>query len=403
MPLRLFRRLRQMGPAWIISAVACGPATLASVSIAGSSYGYRLLWVVVLSAVFGTTAQYLAARVGIIQGRGIISATQDRLGSFWAWFLAIDALLATYLAAIFLMNALVGITGLITGLKSPWWGLAYAAAFCLYLVRGGYKWFETLCKTVVAFVVLCFVITALMADISWGQAAAGLLPNLPGGLGPALMMAAIMGGAVHITIIGMHTYTVGSRGWKLGDLGLARLDTFLSMGVAFLLYSVAIYLVAAGVLSPAGVQIKGATDAALSLGPLLGQNAMGIFLAGLWAAALSTIMPTFMAGAYFISDKLGWPTDSKDRRFKVLIVIGVLVSVLGPFIKGSFFLLLPVMLAVGLCGTPLILVLIMYFLNKKELAGDNANSLILNVLGVITILVTGFLAVRFVLGRMGLL
>ena len=50
---------RQMGPAWIISAVACGPATLASVSIAGATYGYALLWVVILSAVFGATAQYL--------------------------------------------------------------------------------------------------------------------------------------------------------------------------------------------------------------------------------------------------------------------------------------------------------------------------------------------------------
>ena len=64
--------LRQMGPAWIISAVACGPATLASVSIAGASYGFELLWVVILSAVFGATAQYLAARIGNIEGRGIV-------------------------------------------------------------------------------------------------------------------------------------------------------------------------------------------------------------------------------------------------------------------------------------------------------------------------------------------
>ncbi|MBW1819748.1 MAG: divalent metal cation transporter [Deltaproteobacteria bacterium] len=108
---------RQMGPAWIISAVACGPATLASVSIAGATYGYTLLWVVVLSAVFGATAQYLGARIGILEERGIIATTGKRLGPVWAWVLAVDAVLATYLAALVLMNALVGITGLV-----PWFG-----------------------------------------------------------------------------------------------------------------------------------------------------------------------------------------------------------------------------------------------------------------------------------------
>ncbi len=394
--------LGKMGPAWIISAVACGPATLASVSVAGASYGFALMWVVVLSAVFGATAQYLAARLGVIEGQGIIATTRARLGGAWAWVLTIDAVLATYLAAIFLMNALVGITGLVTGLASPWWGLAYAAAFTAFLIRGGYRWFETLCKVVVAFMVLCFVATALQAGIHPAQALAGLAPSLPGGLGSALVMAAIMGGAVHVTIIGMHTYNVGARGWTAADLGLARFDTVASMGVAFGLYSVAIYLVAAAVLHPAGIRIATAADAALSLGPLLGRLAMAIFLAGLWAAALSTIMPTFLAGAYFISDALGWPQDTGDSRFRVVIAAGVLLSVLGPFIKGSFILLLPVMLATGLCGTPLALALILYLLNRREVAGRHVNSLLLNLLGAATFLVTLVLAARFVLGKLGL-
>ena len=395
--------LRRMGPSWIISAVACGPATLASVSLAGAAHGFDLLWVVILSAVFGTTAQYLAAKSGVLEGRGIISATQDRLGRAWAWVLTVDAVLATYLAAIFLMNALVGITGLVTGLKSPWWGLVYAGAFTAFLIRGGYKWFETLCKAVVGFVVVCFVITAAKADISLGRMAGGLVPSFPGGLDAAMMMAAIMGGAVHVTIIGMHTYNTNAKGWTKKDLGLARFDTVMSMGVAFGLYSVAIFSVAAAVLYPAGVKIKGAADAALSLGPLLGSTAQGVFLAGLWAAALSTIMPTFLAGAYFISDKMGWPRDTGDRRFRLLIAAGVFLSVLGPFIKGSFFLLLPVMLAVGLCGTPLILAIILYFLNRTEVAGEYKNSWVLNVLGGVTFLVTLALAARFVLGKLGIL
>jgi len=399
---RWFRYARQMGPAWIISAVACGPATLASVSIAGASYGFDLLWVVILSAIFGATSQYLAARIGIIEGRGIIATTEQRLGNVWAWLLAIDAVLATYIAALVLMNALVGITSLVTHIDTAWWGIPYALIIALVLIRGGYRWFENICKVFVGFVVCCFIITAMQADIAFVDLAGGIIPDIPGGMDSALMIAAILGGAVHITIIGMHTYNTNARKWARKDLGLARFDNTLSMGFAFGIYSLAIFVVAAAVLHPNNIKIKLATDAALSLGPLLGENAMVIFLIGLWAATLSTISPTFLAGAYFIFDKMKWEPNPKDRKFHIVILGGALLSAFGPFIKGSFFLLLPFMLALGLCGTPLIIAIILYLLNKREVVGEYGNSVVLNVLGIITLVITTLVAVRFILLKISL-
>lgn len=208
---------------------------------------------------------------------------------------------------------------------------------------------------------------------------------------------------MHITIIGMHTYNTNARGWGRAELGLARFDTVLSMGVAFGIYSLAIFLVAAAVLHPHQVAVKGATDAALSLGPLLGRAAMAVFLAGLWAATFSTILPTFLAGIYFISDLMHWPARREDARFRALAFAGVALSAVGPFIKGSFFLLLPVMLAVGLCGTPLIIAIILYLLNRREVAGRERNSLGLNILGGLALAITTFAAVRFLLAQAGLL
>ncbi len=398
---KYYSYIKEMGPAWIISAVACGPATLASVAIAGATYGYSMLWVVVLSAVFGTTAQYLAARVGVLEGKGIITATEQHLGKVWAWILTIDALLATWLAAIVLMSALSGITSLVTGMDTPYWGVMYGILIGLFLVRKGYRTFETLCKMLVIFVVFCFMVTLFMADLSLPGIAQGLVPNLPGGMDAALMMAAIMGGAVHITIIGMHTYNTNARNWKPTDLPLARFDTISSMGLAFGTYSVAIFLVAAAVLNPNGITIKKATDAAFALQPLLGDNAMRIFMAGLWGATLSTLSPTFMAGAYFISDKMGWELNVRNKGFAAAVFAGCLVSMTGPFIKGSFFLLLPVMLALGLTGTPLIIAVILYLLNRAD--SPKKNSILLNCMGGLTFLVTTFLAARFLLTKIGLL
>ena len=119
--------IRQMGPAWIVSAVACGPATMASVSLAGALFGYRFLWIVILSALFAFVGQYMAARLGLLTGRGIIAVVDQNLGSAWGWVLMIDALAATWLASTVLMKALVDVTGVITGLATPWWSLPYAA------------------------------------------------------------------------------------------------------------------------------------------------------------------------------------------------------------------------------------------------------------------------------------
>ena len=401
---KLFHVFGRMGPAWIIAADACGPATLASLSIAGATYGYKLLWVVLLSVLFGATAQHLAVKIGLIEGQGIIATTEQRLGPVWGWVLTLDAVLTTWLAALVLMNALCGVTSLVTGIQTPYWGFFFAAVIAAILIKGGYRWFELLCKGLIVVILGSFLGTLAFVELSWEGIAAGLVPNLPGGLDSALMMAAIMGGAVHITIIGMHTYNCNAKKWTRKDLKLAKLDNALSMGGAFGLYSILIFLVAAAVLFPNQVKVASATDAALSLKPLLGSGAMAIFLLGLWGAAFSTLSPTVLAGVYFILDKLKWPLydNTRDRRFIAVVIGSCVLVAFGPFLKGGFFLLLPLMLALGLCGTPLILAIILYLLNREEVAGADRNSALLNLLGGLTLLVTVLLALRFVAARLGL-
>ncbi|MBG0776797.1 MAG: divalent metal cation transporter [Desulfovibrionaceae bacterium] len=395
--------LARMGPAWIISAVACGPATMASVAMSGSAYGYALLWVVVLSAVFACTAQYMAAKAGIIAGKGIVAVVRERFGRGLAWVLLADALICTWLAAAVLLKAFAAVTALVTGFDAPWLPVLYAAGFYLLTGVGGYKALETFCKLLVAVVVGCFVVTLGVAAPSVPGALTGLVPSLPGGGAGALMSAGIMGGAVHITIIAMHTYTVNARGWTVEDAPLARTDTVLSMLVAFGLYSVAIFLCGAAVLHPLHAEVKNAFDLAATLRPLLGPWAGAVFLAGMWGAVVTTIAPTYLAGAYLLADAAGWEPSVRDRRFRLAVLAGCLVSLLGPLYHGGFLVLLVTMLALGLCGTPLILGLLLVLLNSRAWAGRLANGLALNVLGGAALAVTTLLAARFALAKLGVL
>ena len=398
----LVRFFRQMGPAWIISAVACGPATMASVSIAGAHYGFQLLWVVVLSALLAFVVQFMAAKVGIIGGKGIIALVEESWGNVWAWILMIDALLATWLAAAVLMKALVGTTGLVTGLSTPWWSLVYAVLIFVLVGVGGYSWVERVCKVLVAIVVCCFIVTVIMIKPDLSGMARGLIPTFIGGSREALMMAGIMGGAVHITIIAMHTYNVNARNWGTDDIGLAWTDTFLSMFIAFGIYSVTIFIAAAAVLHPNGIEVRTAFDLARPLKPVLGVYAHGIFLCGFWAAVFSTITPTYLAAGYFIADKMKWEISVRDTRFKVVVLLGCLISLIGPLVKGSFLILLVVMLALGLCGTPLVVFILLFLLNQKRWAKEHRNGWWLNLLGGATLLIATSLAVRFILTKTGI-
>jgi manganese transport protein len=314
----------------------------------------------------------------------------------------LDALLATWLAAAVLMKALVGTSGLVTGIYSPWWSLGYVVIIFLLVGIGGYRWVESACKALVAIVVTCFFVTLIVSKPDLSGMIKGLVPTLPKGSRSALMMAGIMGGAVHITIISMHTYNVNARNWAPEDLNLALMDTFLSMFVAFGIYSVAIFLAVATVLHPQGIEIKTAFDLARPLKPVLGVYAHGLFLAGFWAAVFSTITPTYLAAGYFIADKMKWEVSVRDPRFKAVVFLGCLISLVGPFIKGSFLILLVIMLALGLCGTPLVVFFLLFLLNKKKWAQKHANGWLLNLMGFAAFLITSFLAIRFILAKTGI-
>jgi manganese transport protein len=90
-----------------------------------------------------------------------------------------------------------------------------------------------------------------------------------------------------------------------------------------------------------------------------------------------------------------------DARFRAVVLLGCLLSLIGPLLKGSFVALLVIMLALGLCGTPFIILVLLILLNRVDVVERFKNSLFLNISGVLTLLVTSFLAVRFILSKLG--
>ncbi len=178
--------LERLGPTWLAGAIAAGPATMASLLVAGASFGYALLWVVVLSAVLGTVGQYLSMRLGLLTEAGIVAVVERHLGSRWAWVLVIDVVLAAGLAQLVIMKTLAGVTATIVAsagvgiaaLTDPrLWGVVWALVLAAGLAGGGYRVAEVGAKVLVSVVVVAFVASAFVVPIDRPRRRAGCNPR----------------------------------------------------------------------------------------------------------------------------------------------------------------------------------------------------------------------------------
>src|SRR5438477_6666717 len=103
-PLRGWRRfLAFSGPAFLISVGYMDPGNWGTDIEAGSRFGYRLMWVLLLSNLMAILLQTLSARLGVVTGRDLAQACREsypRPAAFLLWILCEIAIAACDLAEV---------------------------------------------------------------------------------------------------------------------------------------------------------------------------------------------------------------------------------------------------------------------------------------------------------------
>src|SRR5262249_41288356 len=103
-PRHWWRRfLAFSGPAFLVSVGYMDPGNWGTDLSAGSQFGYRLLWVLLMSNLMAVLLQSLASRLGIVTGRDLAQACREsypRWAVFGLWVLCEVAIAATDLAEV---------------------------------------------------------------------------------------------------------------------------------------------------------------------------------------------------------------------------------------------------------------------------------------------------------------
>jgi manganese transport protein len=76
----MLRKLAFIGPAFITAALVFGPGSITTASSIGASFGYGLLWVVILALIFMLVYTDMAVRIGISSQVSPIQVMKDKWG-----------------------------------------------------------------------------------------------------------------------------------------------------------------------------------------------------------------------------------------------------------------------------------------------------------------------------------
>src|SRR5436305_7986050 len=162
---RIFVFLGLLGPGLIAANAGNDAGGVATYSAAGAKYGYGLLWTIVLITISLAIVQMLAARMGVVTGKGLAELIREEYGIRWS-VLATSAVLVANLGICISdfvgAGAALGLAGVPVQVTVP----IAAAGIWLIIVRGSYRSAE---RIFVWFTIPFFAypIAAILAHPHW--------------------------------------------------------------------------------------------------------------------------------------------------------------------------------------------------------------------------------------------
>src|SRR5947209_1392754 len=168
------------GPAYMVSVGYMDPGNWATDIAGGSKFGYRLLWVLLVSNLMAVLLQTLSARLGIVTGRDLAQACRDNYGPVVRWtlfFFCEIAIAACDLAEV--LGSAIGIHLLFPriGLIPAVLITGFDVMVLLVILRLGMRKMEAFILVLVSTIGVCFLIELFMTKPSLGGVAVGLVPT----------------------------------------------------------------------------------------------------------------------------------------------------------------------------------------------------------------------------------
>ena len=387
--------LKYIGPGLLVTVGFIDPGNWASNVAAGSQFGLKLLWVVLLSTIILIVLQHNAAHLGIATGLCLAEATSIYLNKSLAIVVLSSAMLATVSTAMAeILGASIALEMLF---KIPIkLGCLIILPFTMFfLFSNSYKKVERWIIAFVSLIGLSFLIELFLVKVPVKDVVIGwITPSIPSG--SLVVVLSILGAVVMPHNLFLHSEIIQSRQWNTQDekvikhqLKFEFVDTLFSMFIGFLINS-SMIIIAHTTFYTKGIFVESLPQAQQMLKPILGNFSATIFAFALLLSGISSSITAAYTGGTIMAGFYRRPYNIEELPTKVGIIIPlVLASIIIVFISNPFraLILSQMLLSIQL---PITIILQIYLTSSKKVMGKFANSLADKIiLGIVAALVIG--------------
>lgn len=390
------RRLRSLlsilsilGPGIIAVNAGNDAGGIATYSSVGATYGYKMLWGIVIITISLAVVQEMNARMAVVTGKGLSDLIREKFGVKWAFFAMLVLVVANFglvmadFAGVAMSLELFGVAKYIS--------VPIAAVLIWALVtRGSYSRVEKI-FLLFTFAFFGYIISAFQSKPDWGHvfgqmATPTIEPNT------AFLLALI--GMIGTTITPyMQFYLQSSivdKHLSLRDYKYEKLDVYFGSvwgnTIAFF-----IIVCTATTLFKSHIPFETAGQAAKALAPIAGQYASVLFGLGLLGASLLACAIIPLSTSYAVCEAFGFESGVDNDFGEAPFFFGIYTVMIA---FGAGLVLIPgepllkiAVVTQQIAGilSPVILILMIILINDRRIMGKHVNSKPQNILSLGTV------------------
>ena len=386
---------RDIGPGVLIAAAFIGPGTVTLCTIAGASFGYSLIWAIVLSTFATIVLQEMSLRIGLVTRMNLAEVLRTSIKSILLNRLIILLIISSIIIGNTAYEA-GNITGASLGISAiiNYESINYIPVFIgliafVILYQGDYKILERSLVLLVIIMSVSFFITAIMTKPDITNLLNGIFkPKVNSS--NLIVVLGLIGTTVVPYNIFLHSSLVSEKWNSIDKLKVARIESFISILLGGLV-SLSIIITAASV---SNQNVTGVIDLAKGLEPLYGKFAIYFLGLGLFASGITSSITAPLAAAYVAKSCFGWNNSLKSNRFRLvwifILITGVIVSMINinpieiiKFAQFSNSLLLPI-----------IAIILLWLINDKNIISSKYNYKYQNIFGFFIVIISLILGIK---------
>lgn len=390
-----------MGPGIITANVDNDAGGITTYSLAGSQFGYDLVWLFIPMIIALAIIQEMGVRMGIVSGKGLADLIREKIG-IRLTFIMMIALLTANMGNILAEFSGIAVSSGIFGVPK-FIALPVAALLVwLLVVKGTYKSVEKV-FLVASSLYLSYIVAGYLAQPNWALALHNtIVPQITLSSAYITMIIGLVGTTIAPWMMFYIQSSVVEKGITLKNLKYSKIDAIFG---AIVVNIVAFFIViaCAATINANGIQVNNVVDVSAALAPLAGQYASILFAFGFLNASLfaASILP--LSTAYYVCESLGFEAGvSKGFReapvfhglYLGLIIMAVIIIMFPNVPLLSILYLSQVANGILL---PFLLILMLLIINDKRIMGEYVNSRLFNFIAWATVIIVMGLSITLVI------